>query len=267
MKPLFPFYISGLAVCLLLSGCGKIPKNASEATQTADDLFKQADGFYKYIPGDPRNHEHWIAPQDVKDFKVLYSQNCQGCHSNGVGVSASIALDNPTYLAWIPREKFRAAIAEGVPNTLMPAWGIKGGGPLTEEQIDILVNEFMLKKAASLPAGFPPYEAPLGNAQQGEALLNAVYGPEKAAEWINPSFLALVSDQYLRTLLVVGRPELGQDMSKVHAGAPLSAAEISDVVAWLSSKRPGPALSTAPSDIRAEVPLNAAPVIKPKGGL
>jgi mono/diheme cytochrome c family protein len=258
-----------MGACLLLSGCDKVevPKNASEATQTFNDLAKEADGFAKFIPGDPRNQHHWMPPEEVKDFKVLYSQNCQGCHSFGEGVSASIALDNPTYLSWIPKEKLRAVIADGVPHTPMPAWGKKGGGPLTDEQIDILVNGFMLKKPETVPPGLPPYEAALGNPQKGETLLNTVYGPEKAADWISPSFLALVSDQYLRTLLVVGRPELGQDMSKVHAGAPLSGEEISDVVAWLASKRPGAAQSTAPSDIQTAVPTNAAPVIKPKGGL
>ena len=266
-----PYFLSlSLTAGLVLSGCGKmpemppVPKNAGEATQLSTDLMKKGEGLAKYIPGDPSNHEHWMPPEKIEEFKILYGQNCQGCHSFGEGVSASIALDNPTYLAWIPREKMKAVITEGVPGKPMPGFGAKAGGPLTERQIDILVEEFMTKKPAVTPPGLPPYEGSLGNAQKGETLLAAVYGPEKAADWINPSFLALVSDQYLRTLLVVGRPELGQDMSKVHAGAPLSAEEISDVVAWLSSKRPIKAVK--PTAAQVEVPTDAAPVSKPKGG-
>jgi len=264
----------GLGVSLLLSGCGKQSPEGMLEEGEGHGGHGEATGISRYIPGDPRNQHHWTAPEDVKDFEELYVQNCRGCHSNGSGLSASIALDNPVYLAWIPEEKFRAVITEGVPKTPMPGFGAKGGGALTEEQINILVNGFMLKKAANMPAGLPPYEAPLGNAQRGEALLAKVYGAEKAADWANPSFLALVSNQYLRTLLVIGLPGPGKEMENARNGAPLSAEELSDVVAWLASKRPGAAVTTAPSDVQpaaaaaspAPAPAPAAPVIKPKGG-
>jgi mono/diheme cytochrome c family protein len=56
---------------------------------------------------------------------------------------------------------------------------------------------------------------------------------------VDPSYLALVSDQYLRTIVIAGRPELGQpDWKSDVAGQPLTQAQVSDVVAWLASKRP-----------------------------
>lgn len=207
---------AGLSACVLFSACDK-------------------------IPGDPRHHEHWKAPEDIKDFQVLYVQNCQGCHSNGSGASASIDLGNPVYAAWIPKEKMRAAIADGVPGKAMPAFGKKDGGPLTDEQVGILVDGFLKQANPGAFAGLPPYEAPLGNPQKGKAAFAAVYGARKAEEWSNPYFLATVSNQYLRTLLVVGRPELGlPDWSKARPSAPLSGEEIADMVAWLSSLRPQP---------------------------
>jgi hypothetical protein len=55
---------------------------------------------------------------------------------------------------------------------------------------------------------------------------------------VDPSFLSLVSDQELRTLVIVGRPELGApDWRGNVSGQPMSDQEISDVVAWLGSKR------------------------------
>ena len=50
----------------------------------------------------------------------------------------------------------------------------------------------------------------------------------------DPSYLSLVSDQYLRTTVIAGRTDLGMpDWRGVAAGQALSGAQISDVVAWL----------------------------------
>jgi hypothetical protein len=48
-----------------------------------------------------------------------------------------------------------------------------------------------------------------------------------------------VSDQGLRTTIIVGRPELGApDWRSNAAGNALSSEDVSDVVAWLASQRP-----------------------------
>ena len=64
-------------------------------------------------------------------------------------------------------------------------------------------------------------------------------GGNKASSIVDGSYLALVSDQQLRTIVIAGRPELGApDWRGDVEGRPMSAQEISDVVAWLSSQRP-----------------------------
>ena len=63
-------------------------------------------------------------------------------------------------------------------------------------------------------------------------------GGQKASAITDGSFLALVTDQYLRTIVIVGRPELGApDWCANVPGKPMSDQEITDVVAWLASKR------------------------------
>jgi cytochrome c oxidase cbb3-type subunit 3 len=67
---------------------------------------------------------------------------------------------------------------------------------------------------------------------------------------VDAAYLSLVSDQYLRTVVIAGRPELGMPGYREYvAGKPMTPEEISDVVAWLASRRqgpvPGPATKTA----------------------
>jgi hypothetical protein len=56
---------------------------------------------------------------------------------------------------------------------------------------------------------------------------------------VNGSYLALVRDQNLRTIVIAGRPELGSpDWRNDVPGNAMSSQDISDVVAWLASQRP-----------------------------
>jgi hypothetical protein len=55
---------------------------------------------------------------------------------------------------------------------------------------------------------------------------------------VDPSFLALVSDQSLRTTVIAGRPDLGKpDWREVVPGHRLTPQQISDLVAWLAGHR------------------------------
>jgi cytochrome c oxidase cbb3-type subunit III len=65
---------------------------------------------------------------------------------------------------------------------------------------------------------------------------------------LDPSFLALISDQNLRTTIVVGRPDWGMpDWRNRIPHHLMSDQDISDVVAWLSSQRPRTATQPAPT--------------------
>jgi hypothetical protein len=56
---------------------------------------------------------------------------------------------------------------------------------------------------------------------------------------VDGSYLSLVSDQGLRTIVIAGRPDLGApDWRGNVRGRAMTAQDISDVVAWLSAQRP-----------------------------
>ncbi|HXB22627.1 MAG TPA: cytochrome c, partial [Candidatus Solibacter sp.] len=70
-------------------------------------------------------------------------------------------------------------------------------------------------------------------------------GGKQAGSIVDESFLNLISDQYLRTIVIVGRLELGApDWRGNVPGKPMSQQEVSDVVAWLSAQRAKLAISS-----------------------
>ena len=206
------------------------------------------------LPGKPKEEDRWKPPSEIKNFAQLYNTNCRACHSNGQTLGASISMNNPPYLAVVPREVMHKVIAEGIAGTEMPAYSTKAGGMLTDEQVNILVEGiYHWAKGHEAPAdNLPPYSAALGDAERGESIFAQdcanCHGSDgegvkgKAGSVVDAAFLGLVSDQYLRTVVIVGRPELGMPGFREYVpGKPMTPEEISDVVAWLASHRQGPA--------------------------
>jgi mono/diheme cytochrome c family protein len=60
----------------------------------------------------------------------------------------------------------------------------------------------------------------------------------KAGPVVSPAYLGQVSNQYLRTIVIAGRPDLGcPDFANRTPGKPMADADIADVTAWLVSNR------------------------------
>jgi mono/diheme cytochrome c family protein len=185
------------------------------------------------------------------EFGTLYAENCAGCHGAEGRAGAAIGLADPVYLGVADDAAMRKAIANGVRGTAMPAFAQSAGGTLTDPQIDVITRE--IRSRWSRPGIFdgaspPPYAATsTGDSQRGEAAYGtyceSCHGPggkggPKASAITNDSFLALVSDQGLRSLVIAGRPEFGApDWRGNVPGQPMSDRDVTDVVAWLVSRR------------------------------
>jgi cytochrome c oxidase cbb3-type subunit 3 len=201
--------------------------------------------------GQPHRGSEVLAPNEVLEFGPLFSENCAACHGSEGKGGAAIALANPVYLAIADDTSIRKVIAQGVPGTAMPAFAQSAGGMLTDAQIDVLTREIRSRwsrRGILDAASAPPYTPELtGDAQRGEATYKtyceSCHGPagrggRKASAISDDSFLALASDQGLRTIVIVGRPELGApDWRGNLPGRPMSDQEITDVVVWLASRR------------------------------
>jgi cytochrome c oxidase cbb3-type subunit 3 len=202
-------------------------------------------------PGQPRTGSIAVAPNDVVEFEALYTDNCAACHgANGRG-GAAIALANPVYLAVVDDRSLRARVAGGVRGTSMPAFAQRAGGMLTEKQVDVLVDGIRSRwsRPAALAGATPPSYATTaaGDIHHGAAAYQTFcqschgtdgQGTANGSAITNDSFLALASDQGLRTIVIAGRPELGApDWRGNVAGRPMSDQEVTDVVSWLASHR------------------------------
>jgi len=213
-------------------------------------------------PGRPSKDSEVPAPSEVVDFSTLYAENCAGCHGTDGRGGAAIALADPVYLALADESAMRKVIAHGVRGTSMPAFVQSAGGFLTDKQIDVITSQIRSRwsRPGILDATNPPSYAAKssGDAQRGEVsyrtYCSSCHGPQgqggpKGSAITNDSFLALVSDQGLRTITIVGRPELGApDWRGNVPGKPMSDQEVSDIVAWLASHRvqsPGQPYSVA----------------------
>jgi cytochrome c oxidase cbb3-type subunit 3 len=192
-----------------------------------------------------------VRPSEILDFNTLYSQNCAGCHGTAGKGGAANALADPVYLAIADDATILRTTTNGVPGTPMPAFAERAGGMLTDKQVDAIVHGIRswAKPDALGSATPPPYvaEGP-GDPQRGApayaTYCASCHGPDgkgnkKSGSIVDGSFLALVSDQHLRTTIIAGRPELGSpDWRNDLSGHPMSAQEVSDVVAWLTAQRP-----------------------------
>jgi cytochrome c oxidase cbb3-type subunit 3 len=202
-------------------------------------------------PGRPVPGELPIVPSEISDFNTLYQQNCSGCHGLEGKGGAAVALANPVYLAIADDSILRRAATNGIPGTSMPAFAQSAGGMLTDKQIEVIVRG--IRESWSKPdilrgANPPPYSSsePGDSSRGSEAYAAncsschgvAGRGGQKASSIVEGSFLALISDQGLRTIVIAGRPELGApDWRGDIPGKPMSAQDVSDVVAWLASQR------------------------------
>jgi mono/diheme cytochrome c family protein len=203
------------------------------------------------LPGRPKPADLPLRPSAITNFSQLYSENCAGCHGADGKFGPAIALSNPIYLAIADDVSIRRTVANGVHGTAMPPFALSAGGSLTDKQIDILVDGVRKNwaGAANLADGAPAYASNgAGDSNRGASIYAANCqschgidgkGGPAAGSIVDASYLSLVSNQYLRTITIAGRPDLHHpDWKQYPSGQPLKSNQVSDVVAWLVSKRP-----------------------------
>ena len=230
--------------CLLLSGCIGKPKPLSSAD-----------------------------PQHITEFKPLFNQSCAGCHGLDGKQGAAPRLNDALYLSLADDDTLFGIIQSGRPGTPMPGVGRHAGGDLDDGQIRSLIAGMRKEWAKTPDLGGVPVpiyaveKAPPGDAKRGQPLYMkncmACHGYAKfkgvAGPIADPNYLALASDQGLRTTMIVGRLDWGMpDWRHRTPRHPMTDQEIADVVAWLATLRPGYASQGEPAAVQTAAAANPA---------
>lgn len=222
------------------------------------------------IPGRPGPGPEVVRPNEVLDFPTLYKANCAACHGENGRNGAAISLANPVYLAVAGEENLRQITANGVSGKMMPPFAKNAGGMLTDQQIDVLAHGMMeqwSKPDVLAGLNIPQYGSTLaGDGARGQQAFgifcarchgdagggstgDAKSGTGKIGSIVDGSYLALISNQGLRSITIAGRPDEGMPDWRTDAAQPMTDQQITDIVAWLASKRtssPGQPYPTKP---------------------
>ena len=197
-----------------------------------------------------------VPADEIVDFNVLYAKNCSGCHGADGRLGPAPPLNDPLFLAIVPDDVLKSVVRDGRPGTLMPAFAQDKGGTLTAAQVHALANGLKLrwspgqpKPAHSLPYAFAANtksEDKTARIKRGAAAFDRAcagcHGEkgqgDSAGAIAEPNFLALISDQALRRIIITGRPDLGMPNFAGTDGRdddfpPLKSGDINDLVAFL----------------------------------
>jgi len=130
--------------------------------------------------------------------------------------------------------------------TQMPAFAISAGGSLTDEQINVILRGYAsaLVAAWCFQSGTHARVQPrrergrvawAGKAMRSIVRLVTRFRSNKSRV---RDYLALVSDQALRSIIIAGRPDIGHpDWRNDNPGTPLNDRDVTDIVAFLESLR------------------------------
>jgi mono/diheme cytochrome c family protein len=180
------------------------------------------------------------------------------------------------YLAFAKPETISHVIKNGRRGTPMPAFGTSAGGPLSDQQIEALVQGMIhewAKPADFKDAKLPPYsekEALAAGEQPGDSVRGErayfvycfpCHGSGEGKSAVGPmataSYLAIASDQILRTTMVNGRTDFGMPDWRHRPPRLITNQEISDIVAYLRTKRPSYSKVSQPEASQTDAPATA----------
>jgi mono/diheme cytochrome c family protein len=224
---------------------------------------------FSRLPGRPKADDRPKPANEVTDFGTLYTTHCAGCHGADGKLGPAPPLNDPIFRAIVPDGELLHVITEGRTvvagqKSPMPAFAQDRGGPLTDAQVKALAEgikkhwQWEVDPSVSPPAYIGKAAAGAGNKDKGARVFTRAcagcHGPEGQGDKDgrplpggainNQAFLALISDQALRRLIITGRPDLGMPAYDGEDGRSpdfraLTSAEINDLVALLRYWRQG----------------------------
>ena len=192
--------------------------------------------FQAYIFREPSriaNDEESERSANIIAGNSLFVIYCTVCHgTDGEGISAP-ALNEKSFLASTSDERIFSVIGSGVPETEMPAWSQRFGGPLTDQQINQIVAFLRSWETTAPDLGELTRKS---NREQGLIIFNSTcaichgvngLGSSRAPALNDADKLSKYDDAWYAETIANGRPSQGMPTW----GTVLSPTEIYDIVA------------------------------------
>jgi mono/diheme cytochrome c family protein len=182
----------------------------------------------------------------------LYAENCAICHGpNGEGrVGATLSKDWPSIR---PDLSVKMTIERGVPGSPMPAWSQANGGPLTDDEIEVLTLYILSWETGGLPELSPtptfaprPPITPLpeveGDPNRGAVLYAencaVCHGPDgegRVGVKLAKAWPTIRPDLSVKTTIERGVPGSPMPAWSQAYGGPLTDKDIHDIAAFVIS--------------------------------
>lgn len=177
----------------------------------------------------------------------LYNRFCVSCHGDGTFGAwdkffkrFNPAVRSPGLRAVADDDYLRAAIEQGRPGTLMPAWSKSAGG-LTTEQVNALVA-YLRAGDSRPPQSLRPAPEPVasGNPSRGGELFtqlcSACHGGGKVAPALaNPVFQQTAGNRFIALTIINGRADTAMPAFQRPGAAGLTDDEVRDLIAYVRS--------------------------------
>lgn len=170
------------------------------------------------------------------DGPALYGKLCAICHGDdGTGYRADNApsLVNKTFIESVTEDQLHRSIVHGRPGTAMAGYGKEVGGPLDAPAVSKLTT--WIRSHGSLPVTLDLVGG--GDAKRGEPLYVAncqrchgtVDARGTAVHLMNPKFLEMSPDPFLKWAIVRGRPGTPMEAWEQKLTSP----QTDDVIAYI----------------------------------
>ncbi len=180
-------------------------------------------------------------PGEGERLYIEFCAFCHGVYGEGYVSDNANALANPAFLATATDDFLRKAIVHGRPGTPMPILGAINEGPLSDAQVDLIVDHvrgWQVGEPLDVHGEVIEGDPARAEAVYAERCADCHGAQGEGGEYMtvaNPWFLETASDGFIAHAIRHGRADTPMEPWLDASGGPLTAQQVNDLVALIRS--------------------------------